>query len=510
MRARPPPAAPTLIEVLVALALMALVSLISWRGLASVSSARDWIESQAEDTDAIVRSLGQLGRDVELSYDGPVFDPVGGDAVALSAGVRLLRPPSGGAVLEILRPHPDSPGLWQRVHWRVRPDGLWRASGARVRARPAAAGRRRRAAAARRQQHDAARLDSRHRLGRGRPRRVGHRRDRPRSHRAARRRAGPALFARDGAAMIRPIPAPPRRDQRGAAVISALIIVAIVAALTTSLFQRQTASVRRLENEQSRLQAACCWPAASTGAAGGARPRQARGGHAGPDLGHPILDTRIERPGDERVAVFSGGLEDEQGSTQPVQPGARRVPQPAEEQVLLRLLGLLRLPDTLAPRIIDIVAMGQPPAQPAEAAAAAAQPPARAPLPRGVQELGAALGLNPAVRDELQRTMTLLPANTQVNVNTAPPEVIAALAPGLCRSARPAPSPASATRAMPSTIAATSPTAWRAPASRARRPPSSPPAAGSWRAAWWSTNAPVSPRRRCCAPRPAPRPRPSG
>ena len=86
----------TLIEVLVALALMALVSLISWRGLASVSSARDWIESQAEDTDAIVRSLGQLGRDVELSYDGPVFDPVGGDTVALSAGVRLLRPPSGG------------------------------------------------------------------------------------------------------------------------------------------------------------------------------------------------------------------------------------------------------------------------------------------------------------------------------------------------------------------------------------------------------------------------------
>ena len=79
---------------LVALALMALVSLISWRGLASVSSARDWIESQAEDTDAIVRSLGQLGRDVELSYDGPVFDPVGGDTVALSAGVRLLRRPA--------------------------------------------------------------------------------------------------------------------------------------------------------------------------------------------------------------------------------------------------------------------------------------------------------------------------------------------------------------------------------------------------------------------------------
>ena len=119
----------TLIEVLVALALMALVSLISWRGLASVSSARDWIESQAEDTDAIVRSLGQLGRDVELSYDGPVFDPVGGDTVALSAGVRLLRPPRRRRAGDPA-PASDSPGLWQRVHWRVRPDGLWRASGA--------------------------------------------------------------------------------------------------------------------------------------------------------------------------------------------------------------------------------------------------------------------------------------------------------------------------------------------------------------------------------------------
>ncbi|KAG1540981.1 hypothetical protein G6F50_014286 [Rhizopus delemar] len=47
---------------------------------------------------------------------------------------------------------------------------------------------------------------------------------------------------------------PPARD-RGAAVISALIIVAIVAALTTSLFQRQTASTRRVENELARVQA---------------------------------------------------------------------------------------------------------------------------------------------------------------------------------------------------------------------------------------------------------------
>ncbi len=119
----------TLIEVLVALALMALVSLMAWRGLANVSGARERIEEQAEDIDAIVRTLGQMARDVELSYSGPAFDPAGLDAVAYTSGLRLLRRASGGPVFEILRPDPDGNGLWQRVQWQVRKDGLWRASG---------------------------------------------------------------------------------------------------------------------------------------------------------------------------------------------------------------------------------------------------------------------------------------------------------------------------------------------------------------------------------------------
>lgn len=119
----------TLIEVLVALALMALVSLMAWRGLAGVSGARDRIEAQAEDTDAIVRTLGQMARDVELSYSGPPFDSAGQDALALTSGLRLLRRAAGGQTLEVLRPDPDGNGLWQRVQWQIRPDGLWRAGG---------------------------------------------------------------------------------------------------------------------------------------------------------------------------------------------------------------------------------------------------------------------------------------------------------------------------------------------------------------------------------------------
>lgn len=128
-RARRRQAGFTLIEVLVALALMALVSLMAWRGLASVSNARDRIQEQAEDTDAIVRTLGQLGRDVELSYTGPSFDSPGKDALSLTTGLRLLRRTSGGQTLELLRPDGDGNGLWQRVQWQVRADGLWRASG---------------------------------------------------------------------------------------------------------------------------------------------------------------------------------------------------------------------------------------------------------------------------------------------------------------------------------------------------------------------------------------------
>jgi general secretion pathway protein J len=119
----------TLMEVLVALALMALVSLMAWRGLASVSNARDRIEEQAEDTDAIVRALGQVARDVELSYTGPAFEPAGQDVLAYTGGLRLLRRAAGGQTLEVLRTDPDGNGLWQRVHWQVRKDGLWRAGG---------------------------------------------------------------------------------------------------------------------------------------------------------------------------------------------------------------------------------------------------------------------------------------------------------------------------------------------------------------------------------------------
>jgi len=211
-----------------------------------------------------------------------------------------------------------------------------------------------------------------------------------------------------------------------------------VAALTTSLFQRQTASTRRVENELARVQARAMLAGGIDWARlvvrdHGRREPITRGDQV---WATPVLDTRIERPDDDRVAVFSGGVQDEQGKYNLYNLARNGVPQPEQEEVLRRLLNTLQLPDTLAARMVDIVASAQPPALAADAASGAnnpaqSAPEARAPLPRGVDEVAALLGLEPPMRNALRRTMTLLPAATSVNVNTAPAEVIAALVPGL-------------------------------------------------------------------------------
>ncbi len=236
----------------------------------------------------------------------------------------------------------------------------------------------------------------------------------------------------------------PRRSrrERGAAVVSALIIVAIVAALTTGLFQRQTASTRRVENEMARVQARAMLAGGIDWARLIVRDHSRRESITRGDQiwATPVLDTRIERPGDDRVAVFSGRVQDEQGKYNLYNLATNGVPQPEQELVLRRLLGALQLPDTLAPRMAEVMAAAQPPAPPPDAPSAPSAPQrqsapeARAPLPRGVDEVAALLALDPAVRNEVRRTMTVLPVATSVNVNTAPAEVLAALVPGLSLS----------------------------------------------------------------------------
>ena len=116
----------TLIEVLIAIALMAVVSLLSWQGLKHVSTARDWLGGQARDQTVVLRTLGQLERDLNRAYAGA---PAQGRAAALlPPGIEVAQSSGAALLLDIVRATPDG-GLWQRITWRVRPEGLWRYSG---------------------------------------------------------------------------------------------------------------------------------------------------------------------------------------------------------------------------------------------------------------------------------------------------------------------------------------------------------------------------------------------
>jgi len=115
----------TLIEVLIAIALMALVSLLSWRGLEQVSSAREWLDQQTQDQAVVLRTLGQVERDLNRAYVGAPAQA--GGTTLLPPGITVARS-AGAALLDIVRATPEG-GLWQRITWRLRPDGLWRYSG---------------------------------------------------------------------------------------------------------------------------------------------------------------------------------------------------------------------------------------------------------------------------------------------------------------------------------------------------------------------------------------------
>ena len=125
----------TLIEVLVALTLMALVSLISWQGLEAVQRTGERLDERGEETMAMVRALGQIERDVLMHAGEDVLKPTTTPSSAdddvnikearqhLPAGIRW-EPDHG---LFIVRSVGD--GLWQRLRWYLDNGRLMRAAG---------------------------------------------------------------------------------------------------------------------------------------------------------------------------------------------------------------------------------------------------------------------------------------------------------------------------------------------------------------------------------------------
>lgn len=202
--------------------------------------------------------------------------------------------------------------------------------------------------------------------------------------------------------------------QRGMAIISALLIAAVVAVIAGGMLTRQTVFTRGLEAEQLRVQGQ--WLLQG----GLERSRQLLWAARQKD----VL-TRLDQPWVRiQAGVFEGRIDDEQGKFN-LRNLVNREQLDAEQlhsfERLCRTLGV----DSAVSRRIS---------QRVIASYAQKGLPAKYPMLRSLDDLSGLEGLTPEVLQRLQAYISVLPGNTWVNGNTASAEVLSAVVPQLSLS----------------------------------------------------------------------------
>lgn len=247
--------------------------------------------------------------------------------------------------------------------------------------------------------------------------------------------------------------------QRGAALLTAMVIVTLVATLAGAMVWQQWRAVQVEAAERSRSQAQ--WIV--TGAVDWARlilREDARTGgadHLGEPWAVPLAEAKLstflaadrDNSDDAPDAFLSGSITDAQSRynlRHLLDVAAGTPAAAAEEKVLQRLLEFAGGRGDLASQIARSLRQASPAATAAAAAAAQATAasgtgtatvvptvtaPADAPLmPERISQL-AWFGIDAKTLAQIAPFVTLLPSTTPVNVNTAPKEVLAAVIPGL-------------------------------------------------------------------------------
>ncbi len=272
---------------------------------------------------------------------------------------------------------------------------------------------------------------------------------------------------------------PPRRQprpqrQRGVAVITALLLTTLAVTIVASLFWQQQVQVRSMENQRLQLQTRWIVRGALDLSRlilfqdfldSSAYTRQ--NGIWSTPLEETRLDDYVERErqeGEDFNATLSGKIVDAQSRYNLANLAVARVPDKAEIGVLQRLLTNLQLDTNLAQQVAMQVAMTQPVQTAPTAgtpgaggtgttgaggtgtttgtggtAGAGGAAPGAVPAQGSVEPMGfvrledllAISGFTPQAIERLREFVIVLPQPTKVNVNTAPPELIAALVPGL-------------------------------------------------------------------------------
>jgi general secretion pathway protein K len=240
---------------------------------------------------------------------------------------------------------------------------------------------------------------------------------------------------------------PMKAKQRGMAIISALLIAAVVAVIAAGMLTRQSVFTRHLEAEQARVQGA------SVLRGGIEVSRQLLWDARQHD---PL--TRRDQPwaqplqlaaGSQQGLPFEGRLEDEQGKFNLRNLVNQGRIDPDQLATFQRLCGLIGISPAISQRISQRVIASYPrlsnPAladtspvthgfdsgrQTSPDAAHTPQRPTR-PMLRSLDDLRSVEGMNEALLAKLGPYLTLLPAPTWINGNTASALVLAAYVPGL-------------------------------------------------------------------------------
>jgi len=220
--------------------------------------------------------------------------------------------------------------------------------------------------------------------------------------------------------------------QRGTAVIVAMLVVALAAAAASELFMQQDIASRRIEVERDVEQARWLLAGGTLWARVILRT-DARAGsvdHAGELWATGLPPTEIEQ------GRLAGEILDRQGLFNLNNLVRNGRASPEDIAVLQRLLGSIGLRTEIADAIADWIDADSQPWSPAGAEDEyylRLRPPYRAanqPLAT-VEELLRVRGCDEEIIGRLRRYVTVLPERTAVNVNFAPPEVLAALIEGL-------------------------------------------------------------------------------
>jgi general secretion pathway protein K len=241
-----------------------------------------------------------------------------------------------------------------------------------------------------------------------------------------------------------------KRLQRGAALLTAMIIVTLIASLAAGMVWQQYRAVQIEAADRARAQSAWILQGALDWARLILREdaqanRQKKVDHLGEPWAVPLAEARLSTflaadrtavsDDDGPEAFLSGSIEDAQSryNLRALLGGAKVAE--LEQRVLERLCNQVNA----APGTAAVIITGLRSAFPAPVSAASGPgiPASEAvisesgPLqPAGVDQL-AWLGLDEATIKRLQPYVVLLPKTTPVNLNTAPREVIAALFDGV-------------------------------------------------------------------------------